>query len=283
MARRPTRRRPPKTPLMQRLRGDFLTGLVVVLPVFLTIYVIWGLVGLVDSRVIPLIPRQYNPENVFGRNIFGLGLLVFLIFTTLVGALTKGYVGARVIRLGESMVERMPVVRSIYNATKQIAETVFSQSSPSFQQACLVEYPRKGLWAVAFISTATRGEIASKAGDADMLSVFLPTTPNPTSGFLLFVPRADVVMLDMSVEEAAKLIISAGLVTPEPSPPAPAGRPSARRASGRPVRPRPSPPRRRRADQRGRRRAKRKEAAGALTNETPKGRAIRPPRARGPG
>lgn len=228
MARKPVRRpRPPKPPLMQRLRGDFLTGLVVVLPIFLTIYVVYVLVGIVDSRVIPLIPRQYNPENVFGRNIFGLGLVIFLLFTTGVGALTKGFFGARIIRFGEGLVDRTPIVRSIYNALKQIVETMLSQSGTSFQQTCLVEYPRKGLWAVGFVSTATRGEIAAKAGGGDLLSVFLPTTPNPTSGFLLFVPRSDVVLLDMSIEEAAKLVISAGLVTPsqkEPAAPAEAAR-----------------------------------------------------------
>jgi uncharacterized membrane protein len=226
MAKKPIRRRrrAPSPTLLQRLRGDFLTGLVIVLPVFLTIYVIWGLVGLVDARVIPLIPERYNPENVFGRNIFGLGLLVFVAFTTLVGALTKGYLGARVVRFGESIVERMPVVRSIYNALKQIAETVFHQSNTSFQQACLIEYPRPGIWAIGFVASASRGEILTKAGETEMVNIFLPTTPNPTSGYLLFVPRRDVRMLDMTIEEAAKLIISGGMVQPvEAKPAAPAG------------------------------------------------------------
>ena len=110
------------------------------------------------------------------------------------------------------------MVRSIYNGLKQIVETIFNQSGTSFQQACLVEYPRQGLWAVAFVATDTRGEIPGKIGEPDLISVFLPTTPNPTSGFLLFVPRRDVSLLDMSLEEAAKLIISAGLVTPPPTP-----------------------------------------------------------------
>jgi uncharacterized membrane protein len=216
MASKPTRRktRAPRTPLLQRLRGDFLTGLVVVLPMFLTVYLVWSAIGFVDSRVVPLIPRAYNPENIFGRNIFGLGVLVFLVFTTLVGALTKGLVGRQIVLFGERLVERTPVVRSIYNGLKQIVETIFSQSGTSFQHACLVEYPRRGLWAVAFVATDTRGEIPAKAGEPDLVSVFLPTTPNPTSGFLLFVPRRDVIPLDMTVEEAAKLVISAGLVTP---------------------------------------------------------------------
>jgi len=223
MARKPVRRvRPPKTPLLQRLRGDFLTGLVVVLPAFLTFYVVYFLVDIVDARVIPLIPAQYNPQNVFGRNIFGFGLLVFVVFTTIVGALTKGYVGARLVRQGERLVERMPVVRSIYNALKQIAETVFSPSSTSFQQACLVEYPRRGIWAIAFVATETRGEIPAKTGEAEMLNVFVPTTPNLTHGFLRFVPKREVVILDMSVEDAARVVISGGMVNPaEPRPAAP--------------------------------------------------------------
>jgi uncharacterized membrane protein len=216
MTRKPVRRRkiPPKPSLLQRMRSDFLTGLVVVLPVFLTVYLVWATIGFIDAKVVPLIPHRYNPENVFGRNIFGFGVVVFLVFTTLVGAMTKGFIGRRVLQWGEGIVERMPIVRSIYNGLKQIAETIFSQSGNSFQYACLVEYPRKGIWAVAFVSTETAGEIRHKAEANRLMSVFLPTTPNPTSGFLLFVPRDDIVFLDMSVEEAAKLIISAGLVEP---------------------------------------------------------------------
>jgi uncharacterized membrane protein len=220
MARKPTRRppRPPKPTLLQRLRTDFLTGLVVVLPMFLTIYLVWATIHFVDSRIVPLIPGRYNPENVFGRNIFGLGVLVFISFTTLIGALAKGFIGRQILQFGEQLVERTPIVRSLYNGLKQIVETIFNQSGTSFQKACLIEYPRRGLWAVAFVATDTRGEIPGKADEPDLVSVFLPTTPNPTSGFLLFVPRRDMIPLDMSLEEAAKLIISAGLVTP----PAPA-------------------------------------------------------------
>ena len=213
MARRPTKRLPKQT-LLQRLRGNFLTGLVVVLPVFLTIYLLWAVIGLIDAKVVPLVPARYNPQNVFGRNIFGFGLLVFLVFTTTIGALAKGFFGRRILHAGERMVERMPVVRSVYNGLKQIVETMLSQSGTSFQQACMIEYPRKGLWSVAFISTQAKGEIPVKVGEPDLVSVFIPTTPNPTSGFLLFVPRRDIVLIDMTIEEAAKLVISAGLVSP---------------------------------------------------------------------
>jgi uncharacterized membrane protein len=146
--------------------------------------------------------------------ILNIFLIVFLVFTAAIGALTKGLFGRQLLKFGENFVDRMPVVRSIYNALKQIAETVLSQSNNSFQNACMVEYPRKGIWAIAFVSTDTKGEVLEKMPHDEMLSIFLPTTPNPTSGFLLFVPKQDVILLDMTVEEAAKLVISAGLVTP---------------------------------------------------------------------
>ncbi len=212
--RPPRRSRDMGPSLWQRLRNDFLTGLVVVLPVALTIYLIWTVVGIIDARVLPLVPVRYNPENIFGRNIFGLGLLIFVVFTTLVGALTKGLFGRQIIHFGERIVERMPIVRSVYNGLKQIVETMLSKSGTSFREACLIEYPRKGIWSIAFISTDARGEVPLKAGEPELVSVFLPTTPNPTSGFLLFLPRRDVVVLDMSIEDAAKLVISAGLVSP---------------------------------------------------------------------
>jgi uncharacterized membrane protein len=217
MARRRARKSkvgPQGPSLFQRLRRDFLTGLVIVLPVFLTIYLVWWVIGFIDGLVVPMVPSAYRPENIFGTNVFGVGLIIFLVFTTLVGALTKGLFGRQLIHFGERIVDRMPVVRSIYNGLKQIVETVLSQTSTSFKQACLVEYPRRGIWCIAFISTDARGELPVKSGEPELVSVFLPTTPNPTSGFLLFVPRRDLVVLDMTVEEAAKLVISAGLVAP---------------------------------------------------------------------
>jgi len=208
------RARPRKPSLWHRTRTNFLTGLVIVAPVTLTIWVIWAAVNFIDARVVPFVPDVYNPATYLGKNIAGFGVVIFLLFTAGVGALTKGLFGRQLVRWGEGLFDRTPIVRSIYTAVKQIVETVLNQSAGSFQKACLIEYPRRGLWAVAFVSTDTGGEIPSKAGRSEMVSVFLPTTPNPTSGFLLFVPRADVVVLDMSVEEAAKLVISAGLVVP---------------------------------------------------------------------
>jgi len=200
--------------IIASIRNNFITGLAVVLPVAVTIWAVWSFAGFVDASVLPFLPAKYNPLTYFDINVRGMGVVVFLIFTTIIGALTKGLFGRSLVRAGESFVDRMPVVRSLYNGLKQIVETVVSQSSSSFEKACLVEYPRKGIWAVAFISTRSGGELLTKTGQAAMTSVFLPTTPNPTSGFLLFVPTKDVIELDMTVEEAAKLVISAGLVMP---------------------------------------------------------------------
>jgi len=139
----------------------------------------------------------------------------FLVFTSVVGLVAKGVIGRGLLAWAEGLVDRMPVVRSLYSGVKQIAETIFAQQESKFDEACLIEYPRKGLWAIAFISTTARGEIDLKIPvDEELVSVFLPTTPNPTSGFLLFVPRHSVIELEMSIEDAAKLVISAGLVYP---------------------------------------------------------------------
>lgn len=207
---------PHKRSLMGRLRGNFLTGLAVIAPAVLTLWVVWTAITWIDGLVLPLIPRAYRPEALLGWDVPGVGVVVFLVFTVAAGAFAKGLIGRSLINVGEWIVERMPVVSTIYNAVKQIAETILSRSQPTFDRACLVEYPRRGLWAVAFISARARGEIDAKLNPhGEIISVFLPTTPNPTSGFLLFVPREDVRELDMSVEDAAKLVISAGLVYPE--------------------------------------------------------------------
>ena len=207
--------RPRKAGLFSGLRASFLTGLVVIAPVALTIWLVWAIIGWVDSVVLPLVPYTFRPEKYIGINLRGIGVVIFLLFTIIVGWVAKGLIGKSLIRFAESLVERMPVVRSIYSGVKQIAETVFAQSERSFEKACLVQYPRKGIWAIGFISTKAKGEISDRAETSgDLLSVFLPTTPNPTSGFLLFVPKEDVIELSMNVEDAAKLVISAGLVYP---------------------------------------------------------------------
>ena len=209
--------------MLARLRTSFLTGIVVIAPVALTLWLIWSVIGWFDGIVLPFVPDAYRPEQIlntiFGYdlklNIRGVGVVVFLVFATLVGWLAKGLIGRSFIKYAENLVNRMPVVRSFYSGIKQIAETVFAQQERSFEKACMIEYPRKGIWAIGFISTTAKGEIAERnSSKGPMVSVFVPTTPNPTSGFLLFFPKADIIELDMSIEDAAKLVISAGLVYP---------------------------------------------------------------------
>ena len=220
--------RAPRAPgMISRLRSNFLAGLIIIAPIGLTLWLIYTVVGWIDGWVWPFVPDAYQPEELINRffnpdgdrpisvNVRGIGVVIFLIFTVIVGWIGKGLIGRSFLRLAERFVDRMPVVRSIYNGVKQIAETVFSQRDTSFDKACLIEYPRKGIWAIAFISTNAKGEVKAKISQGeDIATVFLPTTPNPTSGFLLFLPRDDVKILDMSVEDAAKLVISAGLVYP---------------------------------------------------------------------
>ncbi|SIS70004.1 DUF502 domain-containing protein [Phaeovulum vinaykumarii] len=219
---KPVRPASRRRPLFAGVRSSFFTGLVVILPIGLTGWVIWSLTGFIDGVVLPVIPAAWQPEQYIGINLRGVGVIFFLVFTATVGWLAKGYMGRSLIRWGEGIVAQMPVVRSIYNGLKQIAETVLSQGEEKFDRACMIEYPRKGMWAVAFVSSSAKGEVAEAGTPEDpLISVFLPTTPNPTSGFLLFLPRSQVRYLDMSVEDAAKLIISAGLVYPNAKPAAP--------------------------------------------------------------
>jgi uncharacterized membrane protein len=183
----------------------------------ITAYLVWSFIGWVDSWVKPYIPQVYNPDNYLPFSIPGFGLLVAFFVITIVGFLTANFIGRTIVGYGEDVLSRMPFVRNLYSGLKQIFQTVFSEQETSFEQVALIEYPRKGLWALAFIATDTRGEVdvVLKDNGKETVSVFLPTTPNPTSGFLLFVPKEDMHVLDMTVEQAAKLVISAGLVAPD--------------------------------------------------------------------
>ncbi|MBN8182891.1 DUF502 domain-containing protein [Roseibium aggregatum] len=199
-----------------RLRNYFLTGLVIAGPIGITLWLTWTFIKWVDGWVKPFVPKIYNPDTYLPFPIPGFGLIVAVFVLTVVGFLAANFLGRSLISVGEKIVGRMPLVRNIYSGLKQIFETVLDQRGSSFTTAALIEYPRRGLWAIVFISTDTKGEVERRLKDkADTLSVFLPTTPNPTSGFLLFVPKEDVIELDMSVEDAAKLVISAGLVNPK--------------------------------------------------------------------
>ncbi|WP_157019145.1 DUF502 domain-containing protein [Mesorhizobium xinjiangense] len=202
---------------MTRIRNYFLTGFVVCAPLAITAYLTWSFIGWVDSWVKPYIPGRYNPDNYLPFAVPGFGLIVALILITLIGFLTANFIGRTIFSYGEYFLDRMPLVRSIYRGLKQIFETVLSHKSDVFKKVGLIEYPRRGLWAIIFISSERESEVNIKLEDQSgrTVAVFLPSTPNPTTGFLLYVPKSEVIELSMTVEEAAKLIISAGLVTPE--------------------------------------------------------------------
>jgi uncharacterized membrane protein len=214
---------------LARLRNSFLTGLIVILPIGVTIWLILLVIGWIDAFVVPWVPDRLQPGQLLhpwlgsdpDLRIRGFGVVIFLGFTVLVGWIAKGMIGRSILRTAESVVDRMPVVRSVYNGLKQIAETVFTKSEASFQKVCIVEYPRRGTWTIGFVATEAKGELQAKVpGASRIVTVFMATTPNPTTGFLFYVEESDIRYLDMSIEDAAKLIISAGLVGP---PAAPAG------------------------------------------------------------
>ena len=200
-----------KIPLTRRLRTYFLTGLVVAAPIAITISVAFWFIQSVDSWFSPFIPNSLKDSTY---SLPGLGVLASFVILTGLGALTANIFGKTILQFGENLLDRVPVIRNIYSALKQIFETVATQSNQNFKGVVLFEYPRKDIWALGFVTTDAKGEIAEKKGD-NLLCIFAPTTPNPTSGYLLFVPKEDTIKMDMTVEEAAKLIISAGIVIPE--------------------------------------------------------------------
>ena len=197
---------------LAKMRGYFFAGLLVVAPVGITFWLSWLVLSFIDSRVTPLIPATYNPNTYVPFAIPGLGVVVLVVFLIIIGALTRVLLGRWIVRGGEHLLGRMPVVRSIYAATKQIVETVLANQSDAFRQVVLFEYPRRGSWAIGFVTGQTKGEVQNITED-EVVNVFLPTTPNPTSGYLLFLPRKELVELLMTLEEGIKMIISGGIVT----------------------------------------------------------------------
>lgn len=211
-ARKPLTAIRPRLGLGARLRNYFLTGVLVTTPIVITIYVAWIVVRFVDNRAGRLLPPEYNPGTYLPISVPGLGLVFFVILLTLIGMLTTGYVGRLFTRAMDGLVARVPVLRSIYGATKQILETLMSGKS-SFREVVLIEFPRLGQWSVAFVTGSVKSDVPG-SGD-ELVNVFIPTTPNPTNGFLIFVPRSDLVPLDIPVEAGVKLVISGGIVSPE--------------------------------------------------------------------
>ena len=194
-----------------KLRAYLFTGILVTAPVAITFYLAYKLILWIDIFVNRMLPPQYKFDNYMPMTIPGVGLVILILFLMLVGMFAAGFLGRFFIRLGEWFVARMP---SVYSLLKQIFETVFSSKTQAFKKVVMLEYPRKGIWILGLVSADLSGEIADKLPE-DMVNVFIPTTPNPTSGFLIFVPRKDVIEMDMSVEEAIKFIVSGGLVEPK--------------------------------------------------------------------
>ena len=200
-----------------RLRNYFVTGLVVVGPVGITLYIAWNFITMVDNWVKPYVPRIYNPDSYLPFPIPGVGLLFAVVLLTVIGALAGRLLGRSLISAGELMLGRMPIVRNVYRGLKQIFESVVSASSPnqSFQKVAIMEFPSKDIWSIVFVTGDASREIAKEVPGQDLVSVFMPTGMLPPSGFVCFVPRKDVLPIRMSVEDAAKIIISAGMVNPE--------------------------------------------------------------------
>lgn len=212
---------------MTRLRNYFLTGVLVCAPLAITAYLAWSFVGWVDSWVKPYIPAAYNPDNYLPFAVPGFGLIVALLMITLIGFLAANIIGRSIVHFGEGLLGRMPLVRGVYRTIKQILETVLSNEKEMFRTVGMVEYPRKGVWSLVFVGSEKDTEINARLDKPDdrLIPVFMPCTPNPTTGFLMYVYRSEIVLLDMTIEDGAKLIVSAGLVAPAYRPVDPEGRP----------------------------------------------------------
>jgi uncharacterized membrane protein len=203
-----------KAGAVSRIRNYFLTGLIVAGPVAVTLWLIWWFVNWVDSLVRPLIPSVYRPETYLPFNIPGLGLIIAFAALTLLGFLTANFLGNKLVTFGESLLNRMPIVRPIYRTAKQIFQTLFSNSGSSFRRVGLVEFPSPGMWSLVFLTQAPSADISARLPATEHVSAFMPCTPNPTTGFFFYVPRRDVIDLDISVEEAMQLLMSAGIIQP---------------------------------------------------------------------
>lgn len=208
---------PERISLATRIRNNFLTGLIICAPLAITIWLTFSFIRWADSWVKPYIPARYNPENYLDVAMPGLGMVIAITLITLIGFLGKNLIGRSIVSFGESVLHRMPLVRTIYKSLKQIFETVLKEQSTSFKKCGLIEFPSPGSWALVFISGDAQGEIAARLNEhgEEMVCVFLAPTPVPTAGFLMFVPRSKIVMLEMTPEEGAKLLISGGLLAPD--------------------------------------------------------------------
>lgn len=212
------------------IRACFVTGLLILVPLVITLWVLNLIVSTMDQSL-QLLPAQLQPVVLFGRSIPGLGVLLTLLIVFLTGLLARNFIGEGLVRVWEGLLARIPIVRSIYSSVKQVSDTVLSPNGQAFRKAMLVQYPREGVWTIAFQTGSPADEVRDTVG-GDMVSVYVPTTPNPTSGFFLMIPRSEVIELRMSVDEALKYVVSMGVVAPSrrggvraPHPPARPGTP----------------------------------------------------------
>ncbi|MBR1605125.1 MAG: DUF502 domain-containing protein [Alphaproteobacteria bacterium] len=197
-----------------KIRAYFFTGILVTAPVAMTFYLAYKLIAWVDILVGKMLPPKFLPDTYLPFTIPGLGFVILVGLLILIGMFATGFLGKFFLKLGEWIVYKLPFISSVYSLIKQVFSTFLSNKNNAFNKVVMLEYPRRGLWILGLVSTATEGEIKEKLPE-EMLNVFIPTTPNPTSGFLIFVPKSEVIEMDMSVEEAIKFVISGGIVNPE--------------------------------------------------------------------
>lgn len=195
------------------MKKYFITGLLVLVPLFITIWVVGTLIQTMDQSLL-LLPEAWQPKNLFGFNVLGLGALLTVVIIFVTGLIATNIFGQQLIALWENFLSRVPFVKTIYSSVKQVSDTLFSDSGNAFRKAVLVQYPRQGSWTIAFVTGTPGGDVVNHL-TGDYVSIYVPTTPNPTSGFFLMMPKADVIELDMSVDEALKYIISMGTVAPK--------------------------------------------------------------------
>jgi uncharacterized membrane protein len=200
--------------LIGRLRTYFLTGLILVGPAYITISLTWWFINWVDDLVRPFIPLAFQPTTYLPVKIPGTGLIIALSALTLLGFLTANFIGRKLVEIGENILNRMPVVRPIYKSLKQIFETLFAKGGSSFRRVGLVEFPAPGMWSLVFLSNSASPDIAARLPNIEHVAAFMPCTPNPTTGFFFYVPRRDIIDLDITVEAAMTLLMSAGMVQP---------------------------------------------------------------------
>ncbi|MEQ9507385.1 MAG: DUF502 domain-containing protein [Hyphomonas sp.] len=211
---------PVKQSPLDWLRERFVAGMLIALPIVATFIILEFLINLIDSRVVPILPPALRPETYLDYAVPGFGLIILILFLTLLGAVATNFLGHYFVALTDRVLTRVPVVRSVYSVFKQIRDVFQNNTAGQYKEVVMVQYPKEGSWAIGFVAGAAKGEISHRL-EADFIGVFVPTTPNPTSGFLLYVRASEVVKLDMTVEEGAKVIFSGGLVVPDYPPVAP--------------------------------------------------------------